>query len=365
MDMFTIMHNDKKVASIYMDGRCTIYHSRLMPSNLCLNKTDAKADIVTRIDNINNFYYWCSGRLMSFDRQNAKEILNTLGMKQAVTDKDRAQIAIKYHCLSLTDVYWVKGFRENVKFSDINLFQNSLSNSFVDVSLLGKHLTAQNAELLKQEDYACDLGTQGVAPKAWIRENDTFYLLKDGNIRDVEAELLASKIVDCFDVNHISYIKDFYDKAVVSKSEIITNLKTSIVSMDRVEIYATNNDTDIVSIAKKYDKYSYYMMNIIDYLIGNTDRHWGNWGLLIDNDNNKIQGLYPLMDFNKAFTSYENVEGGKCQTVGQRKLSQMDAAIEAVKVVGLNQISEVEKDWFDDNNTWQMFNKRLEILKAV
>lgn len=25
-------------------------------------------------------------------------------------------------------------------------------------------------------------------------------------------------------------------------------------------------------------KIYYYMMNIVDYLVGNTDRHWGNWG---------------------------------------------------------------------------------------
>ena len=26
------------------------------------------------------------------------------------------------------------------------------------------------------------------------------------------------------------------------------------------------------------------MMNILDYLVGNTDRHWENWGLLVDNE---------------------------------------------------------------------------------
>lgn len=32
------------------------------------------------------------------------------------------------------------------------------------------------------------------------------------------------------------------------------------------------------------------MMNIVDYLIGNTDRHWGNWGFLVNNANNKLFG---------------------------------------------------------------------------
>ena len=38
------------------------------------------------------------------------------------------------------------------------------------------------------------------------------------------------------------------------------------------------------------------MMNIIDYLTGNTDRHWGNWGLLIDNRTNQPVRLHDLID---------------------------------------------------------------------
>lgn len=37
---------------------------------------------------------WCSSRLFPLDRKYAKEILNSIGQKQAVTDKERAQIAM-------------------------------------------------------------------------------------------------------------------------------------------------------------------------------------------------------------------------------------------------------------------------------
>ena len=40
------------------------------------------------------------------------------------------------------------------------------------------------------------------------------------------------------------------------------------------------------------------MMNILDYLVGNTDRHWENWGLLVDNETNRPIRLHDLMDFN-------------------------------------------------------------------
>ena len=185
------MHKDHKVAAIREDGTCTIYTPSFMPYNLYLETAN---DLDTRLNNLNNFYYWCSSRVLPPNRKYAKEILNSIGAKQAVTDRDRAAIAISYHGLSLTDVYWIKFNRENVGYADLSLFRHSLSGAFADVSLNGHSLTVQNAELLKPNDAAGDIGTQGVAPKAWIRENGTFYLLKNGDERDVKAELLASKI---------------------------------------------------------------------------------------------------------------------------------------------------------------------------
>ena len=110
------------------------------------------------------------------------------------------------------------------------------------------------------------------------------------------------------------------------------------------------------------DSYSYYMMNIIDYLIGNVDRHWGNWGFFVDNKTNKIGKLYPLMDFNKAFLSYETINGAMCQTSAER-ISQKQAALEAVRKIGLNQVRKVDKAWFTDEDTGKMFFLRLDILK--
>ena len=46
----------------------------------------------TRLNNLNNFYYWCSSRVLTLDRRFAKEILNSIGAKQAATDRDSAVI---------------------------------------------------------------------------------------------------------------------------------------------------------------------------------------------------------------------------------------------------------------------------------
>lgn len=354
---YTIMHGDRKVADIHRDGTCIIYSEQMMPYNLYLESTE-KNDIEIRIQNLDNFYYWCASRVLTLDREYAKEILNSIGASQAHTDRERALIALSYHCLSLMDIYWTKEKDESLEFKEINLFENHLEKAFIDVTLRGKQVTIQNRHLI-----ADDLGTQGCYPKAWIRRDDTFWLMKDGGLEPVENELLASKICRCFQVNQVMYEEDYYDDQKVSVSKIITSLDKSIVSMENFEIYAANRQINKMEYILNMDGYSYYMMNILDYLIGNTDRHWGNWGMFVDNETNTPIRLYDLMDFNKAFGAYDTIDGANCLTSGKIQ-SQKEAAIEAIKQIGLNQISEISPQWFADDTRREMFFKRLDILQS-
>lgn len=40
-----------------------------------------------------------------------------------------------------------------------------------------------------------------------------------------------------------------------------------------------------------------------------------NWGLLVDNKDNKPLCLHKLMDFNQSFQAYDTLDGGNCQTL--------------------------------------------------
>lgn len=82
------------------------------------------------------------------------------------------------------------------------------------------------------------------------------------------------------------------------------------------------------------------------------------------NANNKPVSLHPLMDFNKTFNAYDKVDGSNCQTCFGKRMTQKDAALEAVGKIGLNQIREVNRDWFQYFPEYiDMFYERLEILK--
>lgn len=355
--VFYLMHGERRVAKIHKNGKCKIYYKSFMPYNLVLEERE---DFDIQLDNINNFYYWCASRVLSLDRKYAKEILNSIGALQASTDRDRANIALSYHCVSLTDIYWVQHKGEKLKYAEINLFENHLSNAFVDVSLRGKQMTIQNSALI-----ANDISTVGCFPKAWLRASDgSFLLLKDGGAEYVENEILASRICQCFSCNQICYKPFTFEGQKVSVSKIITSLQYGTISRQALEIYCANHDLDSMEYILHLDAYGYYMMNILDYLIGNHDRHWENWGLFVDNAKNKPLRLYDLMDFNQAFRAYEDLEGANSLTDPGK--TQREAAEYAVSQIGLNRKKPIEKVWFgDQTEKYEMLQKRLSLLEKA
>lgn len=354
---YEIMHGEKKVAEINTRGEAVILQEKFMPYDLYLEE---EHDFDTLLNNMNNFNHWCASRVLSLDRQYAKEILNSIGMAQAMTDRDRAKISLSYHCVSLTDIYWVKKSDEEISYEKINIFDNSLNEAVVQLSLRGKPMTVTNQEL------AQDLSTRGCFPKAWIRRGKDFILLKDGGSEVVRKELLASRLCQCFDFRQVNYKEGFYDGQQVTESRIITSKQFSIVSKMAFEIYALNHELNVLEECLRIDKETYYGMNILDYLVGNIDRHPENWGLLVDNQTNEYISLYPIMDLNQSFGSYDTIDGANCQTVYPAKMTQREAAIEAVRNVGLRQIKEIDAEIFGDNIEWRtMFFRRLEELKAA
>jgi len=352
---YEIMHKEQIVAFIATNGAARILNPVFMPYDLYFEEDN---DLDTLVNNLINFNYWCASRVLSIDRKFAKEIYNSIGVAQATTDKDRAQISLSYHCVSLTDVFWVRKRGENITFAEVNLYDNPLNEALVELPLKGKQMTVTNQEL------AQDLSTKGCFPKAWIRENDGFALLKDGGEDLVKKELLASEICQCFDVPQVVYKRHFFDGQLVTKSRIITTKEYSIVSKMAFDVFAVNNDLDTLEVCEQMDPVTYYGMNILDYLIGNTDRHPENWGFLIDNSTNQYVSLYPVMDFNQSFKAYDTLDGTICQTTRPRRLTQREAAIEAVKKIGLRQLREVSADIFGEfKEEALMFEQRLNELK--
>lgn len=239
------------------------------------------------------------------------------------------------------------------------MYSKTTNNTIIEIALCGKQTASEATES------AMNLCTKGCFPKAWIRDKNELHLLKGGNQEAVKRELLASEICQCFDIKQVKYQGCFYNNQRVTKSKLISSESYSLVSKMTFDMYASHHNLNALEICKKLDPIAYYGMNIIDYLVGNTDRHTENWGLLINNANNQYESLYPLMDFNQSFYAYGTLEGAECQTVFPFKMTQCEAAIEAVNQIGLRQIKEVDIQLFESQKEWaEMFKSRLKLLKT-
>ena len=356
--VYQIMHKEKTVAEISSRGEAKVLDEQFMPYDLYLEREENGLDIDIRLNNLDNFYHWCASRVLSLDRKYAKAILNSIGAAQAVTDRDRADISLSYHCVSLTDVFWVRRKGENATFQQLNLYDNTLNEAVVEISLKGRQMTVTNREL------APDLSTKGCFPKAWIRDEGGFRLLKDGEENAVRRELLASQICQCFDVPQVRYQKYYFEGELVSESSLVTSKRYSMISKMTFDVYASNHELNTIEVCKTLDPDTYYGMNILDYLTGNTDRHPENWGFLIDNDTNRYISLYPVMDFNQCFLSYDKLDGANCQTVLPERMTQREAAVEAVRQIGLRQVRQVDMSVFGNmKKEAEMFCKRLAELR--
>ena len=99
-------------------------------------------------------------------------------------------------------------------------------------------------------------------------------------------------------------------------------------------------------------------------LSAKTDNRPDFQQMIKDNETNQPIRLHDLMDFNRAFQQYDTPEGANCLTVGKRHLSQKDAAVEAVRNIGLNQVRQVEHTVFSEHPAWKAtFEERLRVLR--
>ena len=290
--IYDIMFQNIKAVSIDERlGDVIITDKTHMPFGIYLEESN---DIDARINNVINFNSWCANRLLSLDRKYAKEILGFYGFTQKNTDKERAKIALFSRCLSLNDSFWVKKSDETVYWEDVNLFDNSLKDAVLEVALLGESLTFTNSELLTP-----DISTKGVAPKAWQRRDDGFYLMKGDVDNSVIRESEASLILNAIGIKSIPYTIKSFNNSPVAECRCFTSKEVNLVTASDYSIWCMNNDVSFEKELQKY-KTEYNLMNISDYLVGNNDRHPDNWGFLYD-ENMTVYALSPLMDYDHAF----------------------------------------------------------------
>ena len=260
-----------------------------------------------------NLSEWFRGRGIPNWRDKLDLLLHRLDISAPTELLDKA------FGLSLSDQYWLKPFNSDIKYDDINFFDNDFDYAeFLEASL------SLNSKIVKKETSLITPNntTDGMLKKAWIIEDGTRYLLKGGYKNEILQpfnEVLASMICDKLGFNHVPYTLDVYKDTVVSKCPCFITKDTELITAYQIrnDMKRHDNTDDYEEYIKKLEengipnaREKIENMYILDFLIMNEDRHLNNFGIIRDVNTLKWLDVAPIFDNGMALNiqSYDDEE---------------------------------------------------------
>ena len=200
--------------------------------------------------------------------------------------------------LSLNDCYWVveEGFEGG--FSQYNLYENRFSRALGLIAFTG-YGSSVRTSLASCPEFT----TNGMLPKCWRRENGVIRLYKGGTSgasntgNEPYSEFYAAQIADALGINAISYGLSKWQGELCSTCELFTSKDYSFMPIGRLV-----SKGGMKAVREYYESLGEEFINalddmlVLDAIICNVDRHFGNFGFLVDNRTNKIAAPAPLFD---------------------------------------------------------------------
>lgn len=245
---------------------------------------------------------WLRSRVIPKNREYVENILSEMGLSSNNT------IGIIKICkgLSLNDCYWVveSGFQGS--FDEYNLYENHFKIALSSIAFFGQGK-------IKTKDFISspEFTTNGMLKKCWRREDGKIYLYKGGTSGGINtgkepySEFYASQVASVMEIKHVDYNLKKWKGVLSSVCELFTSKQASFVPIWR--FIQSSSLLEIGDTLKKFGEEIYQEfvdMLVFDALIYNTDRHTGNFGLLLDNNTNQIIGFAPIFDNGLSLFNY-------------------------------------------------------------
>jgi len=219
------------------------------------------------------------------------------------------------HGLSLNDVFWMRENGEHLSWADVNLYSRPFSRELEGVLLTGKAVD-------EMEGLSPDFTLDGRMRKSWMRDSRGTFLVKSdrrcGILSQSMCEWFAAQAAAVFGISHVTYDLRPVGKNGYPASEcpMFTTEDTGFVKASQVFSFKgfkrdaltlhTLGDVRLhEAMADAFGRKAYEDMMAFDFLIGNIDRHLGNYGWLVDNHSGDPVGIAPLFDHGKAFFADE------------------------------------------------------------
>lgn len=241
--------------------------------------------------------HWWTGRSIPLSRSGIREALEIMDIP--VPQK----LVEKCMGLSLSDQYWICPFEKEVKWSDVNFFQNDFSED-VGNSLFGIRTDSMALDLMSPDNTS-----DGYLKKKWKIINEKRYLIKGGNGQIQQEpfnEVFATEIMKCIgDMDFVPYELIWEKEMPYSICEDFISENTELINAsDIMKIEKRPNHIseynhflkccDILEIPNAEE--SIHKMLVLDFIIANDDRHFHNFGAVRNAETLEWIGIAPIFD---------------------------------------------------------------------
>lgn len=215
--------------------------------------------------------------------------------------------------LSLNDCYWLKQEDSGDSFDGVNLYDNRFSRVLGQIAFTG-YGSSNVSGLTSSPEFT----TNGMLPKCWRRIDGKILLYKGGTMgasntgNEPYSEFYAYQIGKILGINVIPYNLSKWKDILCSTCELFTSKDLSFVPVGRI---VRSGGMQAVKayykeLGPEFEKALNDML-IFDALIFNTDRHYGNFGFLIDSHTNSIIAPAPLFDHGNSLFNFAGVDALK------------------------------------------------------
>ena len=208
--------------------------------------------------------------------------------------------------LSLNDCYWVVEEGFSGTFEKYNLYDNRFSRVLALIAFTGY------GSFVRSSLASCpEFTTNGMLPKCWRRVNGEIKLYKGGTSgasntgNEPYCEYYAAQIAKELGISAIDYGLSKWKGALCSTCVLFTSKEYAFLPVGKV---VTSGGME--AVASYYEKmgaaYAKALadMLVLDAIICNTDRHFGNFGFLVDNRTNEIVAPAPLFDHGNSLFNF-------------------------------------------------------------
>ena len=212
--------------------------------------------------------------------------------------------------LSLNDCYWVVQEDNDDVFEKVNLYDNPFSNVLAELAFTG-YGSSLRSSLFSSPEFT----TNGMLRKCWRRIGGKVYLYKGGTEGasntgfEPYSEFYAAQIAAAMGVRAIPYGLSRWKGVLCSTCELFTSKEYSYIpvghlvtkgGMDAVKAYYESLGAEFTA--------ALHEMLVFDAVICNVDRHFGNFGVMVDNRTNTVVSPAPLFDHGNSLFNFAGMD---------------------------------------------------------